>query len=153
MWEFQFLHIFINICYFLFSFFFFWDNNHPRRYEVVSHCSFGLHLAQRVKHLSAMQETQVWALGWEDPLEKEMVHIGHLPTCRVHLSVSYLFAFSYCSWCSQGKNPEVVCHSLLQWTTFVRTLHYDPSVLGGPTWHGLQFHWVRQDCGLCDQFG
>ena len=27
---------------------------------------------------------------------------------------SYQFAFSYCSWCSQGKNTEVVCHSLLQ---------------------------------------
>ena len=25
-----------------------------------------------VKHLSAMQETQVQSLGWEDPLEKEM---------------------------------------------------------------------------------
>ena len=23
---------------------------------------------------------------------------------------------------------------------FVRTLHHDPSVLGGPTWHGLWFH-------------
>ena len=28
--------------------------------------------AQTVKHLSAMQETQVQSLGWEDPLEKEM---------------------------------------------------------------------------------
>ena len=36
----------------------------------------------------------------------------------VHLSVSYLFAFSYCSWGSQGKNTEVVCYSLLQATTF-----------------------------------
>ena len=36
----------------------------------------------------------------------------------VHLSVSYLFAFSYYSWGSQGKNAEVVCHSLLQWITF-----------------------------------
>ena len=36
----------------------------------------------------------------------------------VHLSVSYLFAFSYCSWGSQDWNTEVVCHSLLQWTTF-----------------------------------
>ena len=25
-----------------------------------------------VKNLSAMQETGVWFLGWEDPLEKEM---------------------------------------------------------------------------------
>ena len=28
--------------------------------------------AQTVKHLSAMQETRVRSLGWEDPLEKEM---------------------------------------------------------------------------------
>ena len=32
--------------------------------------------------------------------------------------ISCLFAFSYCSWGSQGKNTEVVCHSLLQCTTF-----------------------------------
>ena len=33
---------------------------------------FGVSLvAQIVKHLSAMQETQVQSLGWEDPLEKE----------------------------------------------------------------------------------
>ena len=31
--------------------------------------------------------------------------------------MSYLFAFSYCSWGSQGKNTEVVCHFLLQWPT------------------------------------
>ena len=29
-------------------------------------------MAQRVKRLSAMQETWVRSLGWEDPLEKEM---------------------------------------------------------------------------------
>ena len=29
-------------------------------------------MAQRLKHLSAMQETWVGSLGWEDPLEKEM---------------------------------------------------------------------------------
>ena len=29
-------------------------------------------MAQTVKCLSAMQETQVRFLGWEDPLEKEM---------------------------------------------------------------------------------
>ena len=36
---------------------------------------------------------------------------------------------------------------------FVRTLHHDLSILGGPTWHGSQFHWVRQGFGPCDQFG
>ena len=29
-------------------------------------------VAQMVKRLSAMQETRVRSLGWEDPLEKEM---------------------------------------------------------------------------------
>ena len=29
-------------------------------------------MAQIAKHLSAMQETWVRSLGWEDPLEKEM---------------------------------------------------------------------------------
>ena len=32
-------------------------------------------------------------------------------------------------------------------------LHHDPSILGGPTWHGSSFHWVRQGCGPCDQIG
>ena len=29
-------------------------------------------MAQMVKSLSTMQETQVHSLGWEDPLEEEM---------------------------------------------------------------------------------
>ena len=29
-------------------------------------------VAQRLKHLPAMQETWIQSLGWEDPLEKEM---------------------------------------------------------------------------------
>ena len=29
-------------------------------------------MAQMVKRLSAMKETRVQSLGWEDPLEKEM---------------------------------------------------------------------------------
>ena len=48
------------------------------------------------------------------------------------LSVSYHFAFSYCSWGSQGKNTEVVCHSLLQWTTFCQTCLPWPVLLGWP---------------------
>ena len=29
-------------------------------------------VAQRLKHLPAVQETWIQSLGWEDPLEKEM---------------------------------------------------------------------------------
>ena len=35
-------------------------------------CVWASLVAQMVKHLSAMQETQVQSLGWEGPLEKEM---------------------------------------------------------------------------------
>ena len=47
-------------------------------------------------------------------------HIGQQWTWGVHISLLYLFALSYCSRGSQGKNMEVVCHSLLQWTTFCK---------------------------------
>ena len=55
----------------------------------------------------------------------------------IPLSVSYHFAFSYCSWGSQGKNTEEVCHSLLQWTTFCQT---------SPPWPACKFPWwLRQN--------
>ena len=53
--------------------------------------------------------------------------------------MSYLFAFSYCSWGSQGKNTEVVCHSLLQWTTFCQTSPPWPEHLGWPCTAWLSF--------------
>ena len=52
---------------------------------------------------------------------------------EVHLSVSYLFAFSYSSWGFQGKNTEVVCHSLLQCTTLCQTSPPCSPILDGPT--------------------
>ena len=57
-------------------------------------------------------------------------HIGHLPTWGVHLLVSYLFAFSYCWWGSQGENAEVVFHSLLQLTMFCQNSPPWPLHLG-----------------------
>ena len=61
----------------------------------------------------------------------------HLLTWGVLLSVSYHFVISYCSWGSQGKNTEVVCHSLLQWTTFCQTSPPWPTHLAWPHGHGL----------------
>ena len=61
-------------------------------------------------------------------------------TRGVHLSVSYPFAFSYCSWGSQA--------SILKWFTIpfsigphsVRPLHHDPFVhLGWPHMAWLSF--------------
>ena len=43
-------------------------------------------MAQRVKNLPAMQETQetqVWSLGWEDSLEKEMATHSNIPVWKI----------------------------------------------------------------------
>ena len=47
-------------------------------------------------------------------------------------NLEYLFAFSYCSWGSHSKNTRVVCHSLLQWTTFYQNSSLWPVCLGWP---------------------
>ena len=65
----------------------------------------------------------------------------------------HIFLPLHCSWGSQGKNTEVVCHSLLQGTMFSQNSPPWHIHLGWPTWHGSWFHWVRQGCGSCNQFG
>ena len=73
---------------------------------------------------------------------------------RVHLSLSYLFAFSYCSWGSQGKNAEALCLSLLQWSTFCQNSPPWPVHLGWPytTWLIISLsqtrpsRWSRMTC-------
>ena len=40
-------------------------------------------VAQMVKNLPAMQETQVPSLGWEDPLEKEMATHSSILAWRI----------------------------------------------------------------------
>ena len=61
------------------------------------------------------------------------------PTDLGSCSFSVLFTFSYCSWGSQGKNIEVVCLSLLQWTTFCQTSPPWPLHLGWPHMAWLSF--------------
>ena len=40
-------------------------------------------VAQMVKRLSTIQETQVRSLGWEDPLEKEMATHSSIPAWKI----------------------------------------------------------------------
>ena len=40
-------------------------------------------MAQMVKNLPAMPETQVRSLGWEDPLEKDMATHSSILACRI----------------------------------------------------------------------
>ena len=63
--------------------------------------------------------------------------------------MSYLLAFSYCSWGSQGKSTKWFAIPFSSGPYFVRTFQYDLSVFGCPIQHGSWFHWIRQGCGPC----
>ena len=60
--------------------------------------------------------------------------------------------FSHCITLPFRTVHEILGAKILEWFAvhfssgpcLVRTLHYDPSVLAGPAWHGLQLHWVMQ---------
>ena len=68
-------------------------------------------------------------------------HIGHLLTGEVNLSVSKESPIFLPFHTVHG----VLKARILKWSPipfssgpcFVRILHHDPSILGGPTWHGL----------------
>ena len=47
------------------------------------HKTWAFLVAQMVKNLPAMQETQVQSLGWEDPLEKRMAIHGSILAWRI----------------------------------------------------------------------
>ena len=81
-------------------------------------------------------------LHWSPVAYWAPTDLGYQP-----LSVSYHFAFSYCSWGSQGKNTEVVFHSFLQWTTFCQISPPWPARLGLPHRHGLVSLSFIQGCG------
>ena len=53
----------------------------------------------------------------------------------VHLPMSYVFAFSSCSWSSQDRNTRVVY--LHQWTTFCQNSSLWPIHLGWPSTGGM----------------
>ena len=99
--------------------------------------SIGLYFHhQSHPHLGvAFALTLVSSFFLESFLHWSPIVYGYWLTWGVHLSVSYLFAFSYCSWGSHDKNSEVVCHPFSSGPHSVRPLHHDLSILGGPTGH------------------
>ena len=60
-------------------------------------------VAQTVKRLSAMQETRVRSLGWEDPLEKEMATHSSILAWRILMNYGRRFVTLYRS---QGARPS-----------------------------------------------
>ena len=76
----------------------------------------------------------------------------HLLPRGVHLSVSNLCAFSYCSLGHKVRILKWFAIPFCSGPHFVRTLHHDLSILGGPTVHGSWFCWIRWGCDPCNQF-
>ena len=58
--------------------------------------------------------------------------------------MSYLLAFSYCSCGTQGKNAEVVCHSLLQRTMFCQNFLL-MTRLSWVALHGMAYGFIELD--------
>ena len=56
-----------------------------------------------------MQETQVWSLGWEDPLEKEMATHSHILAWRIPWMGALV---GYCPWgCKDAETTEWLTHT------------------------------------------
>ena len=82
----------------------------PRDWSRVSGIASGLFVAQLVKSLLAMQETQIWSLGWEDPLEKEMAIHSVFLLGKSHGQRSLV---SYSSW--GCKESDMTGHTHTIW--------------------------------------
>ena len=67
-------------------------------------------VAQVVKNLPAMQETWVQSLGWEDPLEKEMVTHSSILAWRICMDKRSLVGYS--PW--GHKELDTTNHSFLE---------------------------------------
>ena len=78
-------------------------------------------VAQRAKNLPAKQETWVWSLGWEDPLEKRMA---------THSSILGLLL-----WLSSLKNPPAMRE------TWVRSLGWEDLLEKGKATHSSILAW------------
>ena len=59
--------------------------------------------------------------------------------------MSYLFAFSYCSWASQARILKWFAIPFSSGPCFVRILHHDPSVLGGTIWMSMAHGFIELD--------
>ena len=75
-------------------------------------------VAQRLKRLPPMWETQVQSLGWEDPLEKEMVNHSSILAWRIPWTEKPGRLQSMGSQRLRHDWVTSTSTSLLQWTTF-----------------------------------
>ena len=73
-----------NAAYGLHSLFKLLSQHTPYKNFITPYTPYGASLvAQMVKNLPAMQETQVWSLSWDDPLEKGMATHSSILAWRI----------------------------------------------------------------------
>ena len=77
---------------------------------------------KKEKKENTSEDTRMKSKAW-DPMRFQTMAtkniLGNVLSIKVLMLATPVF--SYYSWGSQGKSTEVVCHSLLQWTTFCQT--------------------------------
>ena len=77
-----------------------------------------VHGATRIGHDLATKPPPPAASSFFLELFLRCSPVAHWAPTNQGSSSTSVVPFSHRSWGSQGKNTEVVCHSLLQWTTF-----------------------------------
>ena len=96
-------------------------------------------MAQTVKRLPTMWETQVQSLGWEDLLEKEMATHSSILAWKIPWTEKLLGSF--CSWRLQSMG--------LQESDTTEQLHFHFHFITSATWKALdepkgqKYLWLR----------
>ena len=89
-------------------------------------------MAQRVKRLPSMQETWVWSLGGEDPLEKELATHSRILAGKPH---GWRSLVGYSPWSHKESDPT-------EWLNFnyqFSSVQFSHSVVSDSLWpHELQ---------------
>ena len=85
-----------------------------------------------LKHLPAMQETQVWFLGWEDPLEKEVAIHSSTLTRKIPVTCHGTWQVS----CTESEAQDIQADSLLSRWEFqgMEGLQQSPNRLPVKVW-------------------
>ena len=78
-------------------------------------------VAQTVKHLPTMRETWVRSLGWEDPLEKEMVTHSSTLAWRIH---GWRSLVGYSPWGSKELDTTEQLHFHFPFTYVFNTNYF-----------------------------
>ena len=63
---------------------------------------------------------------------------------HIFSSCGHCWVFQFCWHADCSTVTASPFRILNSWSHFVRTLHYDLSLLGSPAWHGSELYWVTQ---------